>query len=801
MKTVRPRPILDRDPIDGLIAMTAALLDAPIAAIAMEVGGSHILRSVRDGLVTERERGECGEAELEMGPDGTLVIPNLKAHPQTAGHLFVQGPANCRFYAGASIKDETGRRIGSLCVLDIVERSPPPAGLMRLLRMLADQAAIAVDQFSLMRAQEEKAELLNLAENLLGLGHWRLDFRTGQVTWSAEVYRIHGLDRATFDPSLDDALDAYHPDDRPVILNHVQYARATGQGYECQLRLLRPDGSERLTQSTGRCLLGDDGAPIALFGVFQDITDKHAAEQSLRESEERFRLMATNVSDIIATYGTDGIFTYLSPSVFAALGYQPEELVGRSVNDLIHPEDISATWAAFGEYLAAPVGTTAPRIPYRAIGKDGATRWLEAHPAVIRDRSGRPLVIQDLVRDVSAAKDLELTLTKAREEAERATQAKSDFLANMSHEIRTPLTAILGFSSLLTDRDDIAEDARLHIGRIARAGQSLLSIVNDVLDFSKLEAGQYELRAETCDPLEVCHEALLMFAPLAQDKGIALDFDQTGDLPGHVELDPDRLRQILLNLVGNAIKFTDAGSVGMLLGYDVAGNALSVSVSDTGEGMDEEQCGRLFQRFSQVDASSTRKYGGTGLGLAICKGLSEAMGGAISVTSRLGFGSIFSFTVSAPVIAVEAQIETAAASGEGLDLDGLRLLVVDDNPSNREIVSTLMGRLGVEVFEAASGPEAVSISGQAPFDIILMDLRMPGMSGMEAAVAIKRQSGPNQSVPILGFSADTRVEMDDLSDFDGLVSKPIILSALIEAIAASLCERSVPNSFADVGAA
>lgn len=800
MPNAQARPVLDRDPIDRLIVIAAALLDAPMAAIAMNVGGSHVLRSVRDGLVTDRDQSDCGVVPLEMGPDGTLVILDLKSHPQTAGHIFVQGPANCRFYAGASIKDEAGRRIGSLCVLDTVERAAPPANVMRLLRMLADQAASAVDQLNLMQAQEEKAELLHLAESLLGVGHWRLDFLTEQITWSDQVYRIHGLDPATFNPVLHDALAAYHPDDRPMIMGHVEHARATGQGYECQLRLLRPDGSERLTQSTGRCLVGEDGVPIALFGVFQDITDKHAAEQRLKESEECFRLMANNVSDIVATYGTDGIFTYLSPSVSSALGYQPEELIGSSVNDLIHPDDVDRTWAAFGEYLAAPLGTPAPRIPYRAIGKNGETRWLEAHPTVVRDGEGRPLLIQDIVRDVSAAKELEHTLTRAREEAERTTQAKSDFLANMSHEIRTPLTAILGFSSLLTNRDDVSEDARVHIGRISRAGQSLLSVVNDVLDFSKLEAGQYELCAETCDPLEVCHEALLLFAPLAQDKCVALDFDQTGDLPARVQLDPHRLRQILVNLVGNAIKFTETGSVGMTVGYDAANEALAVTVHDTGAGMDEAQCSRLFQRFSQVDASSTRKHGGTGLGLAICKGLSEAMGGMIAVTSRVGSGSAFTFTVSAPVV-TETPVQLVEAHEHGLNLDGLRLLVVDDNPMNREIVSTLVGGLGVEVFEAASGPEALTLAHQLPFDVILMDLRMPGMSGEEAAHALKIQAGPNQSVPILGFSANSQIEVGDLIDFDGLVSKPIILTELIEAIASSLFEQPHPDSMNSVGAA
>lgn len=787
MPKAQRRPVLDRDPIDRLIVMAAAILDTPIAAIAMDVGGSHVLRSIRDGLVSEREHRECGEFALEMGPDGTLVIPDLRAHPQTADNVFVQAPSNCRFYAGASIKDETGRRIGSLCVLDTVDRSVPSAGLMRLLRLLADQAASAVAQLNLMRAQEEKAELLHLAGNLLGLGHWRYDFLSGQVTWSDEVYRIHGLDRATFDPSFHDALNSYHPDDRPIILRHVEHARATGKGYDCQLRLVRADGSERLTQSTGRCLLDDDGVPIALFGVFQDITDKHIADQRLRESEERFRLLASNATDIVTECDLSGRFRYVSPAVTAVTGYTQDEVVGKLALDFAHPDDRDRVEKEIALALRSP-GVT--QIEHRHIRKDGTVIWIQSRPRLAIDPlTGKPGAVTDVMRDITAQKAMQADLIAARAAADEASRIKSDFLANMSHEIRTPLTAILGFSTLLTGRDDIPEDARVHIGRIARAGQSLLSIVNDVLDFSKLEAGQYELRAETCDPVEVCHEAFLMFAPLAQEKGIALDFEQGSDLPGHVELDPHRLRQILLNLVGNAIKFTDTGSVGMTVGYDVTGAALVVSIRDSGVGMDEEQCSRLFQRFSQVDASSTRKHGGTGLGLAICKGLSEAMGGSISVTSDPGAGSTFSFSVSAPAVEAPAAISVTAEPDYGLELDGLRLLVVDDNPANREIVSTLVGKLGVEVFEAEDGPQGISMARQLPFDIIVMDLRMPGMSGVQAARAIKSESGPNQSVPILGFSADSHVRTEDMSDFDGLVSKPIVFTELIGAMAASLCER------------
>ena len=764
--------------------LAAALLDAPIAAVAMSMGGKYVLRSLRDGLITERPRAACGEAELEMGEDGTLVITDLTSDPRTADNAFVRGPSNCRFYAGASIHNEEGARIGSLCVLDTSERAEPSTASMGLLRMLADQAGSAVAQLDLMRSQQEKAELLHLAEDLLGLGHWRFDFTTGQSTWSDAVYKIHGLDRATFDPSRDNPFSAYHPEDRQIILGHVERARATGKGYECRLRLVRPDGSERITLSTGRCLLDAEGFPLALFGVFQDITDTNAAEQRLRESEERFRLLASNATDIVTKCDLEGRFNYVSPAVTTVTGYTEDEVVGKHALDFVHPDDRDRVEQEIGRALSSP-GVT--QIEHRHVRKDGVVIWIQSRPRLAFDPvTGKPNAVTDVMRDVTAQKAAEAELIVARAAAEEASQIKSDFLANMSHEIRTPLTAILGFSSLLTDRDDISDDARVHIGRVAKAGDALLGIVNDVLDFSKLEAGQYELRAEPCDPVEVCHEALLMFAPMAHKKDIALEFRNAEAMPAQVEIDAHRLRQILINLVGNALKFTDAGAVCVSLAYDPSAQSLEVSVRDTGSGMDEEQCGKLFKRFSQVDASSTRRHGGTGLGLAICKGLSEAMGGGIGVTSTPGDGSTFTFTISAPVSVAESSRTLVKPLIDVSRLESLRLLVVDDNPANREIAAALLRSQGIETYEAVSGHDAIEVAGRQPFDVILMDQRMPGMSGAQAARSIRDLPGPNQFVPILAFSADAQTESDQFLGFDGLVSKPIILSDLLQTIAECL---------------
>lgn len=775
------RPLAEKDPIDRIMAMAAALLDAPMAAVAVADGAIRISRSKAHGVVTERG-AECDGLGIPFDASGTIVIPDTGLDARVADNPVVTGPAACRFYAGAQVVTDTGEPIGSLCVLDTVARDAPSAQALQLLRMLARQVAAVVQQMKLAKVQSERAELLRLAESVRGLGHWRLDFTTGEILWSDQVYRIHGLDPQAFDPNLHSALSAYHEDDRAEILAHVETARLTGLGYDCHLRIQRPDGELRLTRSSGQCLLGADGKPEVLFGVFQDVTEEDLAARRLAASEARYRLMAENASDIIATYGLDGVFTYVSPAVESALGYRPAELIGKSVNEIVHPDDIAPTWAAFAAYMDGPVDASPPRIAYRARHRSGEVRWLEAHPRAMRDENGQVLEIQDLVRDVSAAKAIELELQRARDEAESAAEAKTEFLANMSHEIRTPLTAILGFSSLLNERSDLPESAVGHLDRIRTASQTLLAIVNDILDFSKIEAGRYEIAREPARALEICHDALLMFSPAAQAKGVSLEFVQETELPEWVNIDPQKVGQVLLNLIGNAVKFTSAGSVTLAVGHDPVSQTLEVRVSDTGPGMSEEQCSRLFQRFSQVDGSSTRRHGGTGLGLAICKGLSEAMGGDIRVASRPGEGSHFTFRIQAAPV----QHAPAPAEGEdvvaGGDLAGLRVLVVDDHMANLEIVQALLAPLDIEVSLAASGRIAIDLAATTPYDVVLTDLRMPDVSGEDVVRALRAGHGPNQHIPILAFSADVSSYGATVPGFDGTVAKPVSVAALLAAL-------------------
>ncbi|HZZ32008.1 MAG TPA: ATP-binding protein, partial [Phenylobacterium sp.] len=417
--------------------------------------------------------------------------------------------------------------------------------------------------------------------------------------------------------------------------------------------------------------------------------------------------------------------------------------------------------------------------------------------------AGKVVAIVGVMRDVTSMVLLETELRAARDAAEASAAIKSDFMANMSHEIRTPLTAIVGFTSLLSARSDLDEAARTQVQRVASAGQALLSIVNDILDFSKLDAGQVEIKPRPVAPDQLLATAMDLFAPQAAEKDLALVFSAEGDLPSCLLIDPDRVRQILLNLIGNAIKFTEVGSVRVVAAYDAKASKLEVRVEDSGAGLTKAQQRKLFQRFSQVDASSTRRHGGTGLGLAISKGLAEAMGGEIGVRSRPGQGSVFYFRIAAPVAAPVAEITSPTLlTQDETPLDGSRLLVVDDNPVNRELVRAILSPIGVAVTDAVDGLAAIEAAKSTSFDVILMDIRMPGLDGPAAAAKIRKGVGPNRDIPILAFSADVDVAEFEgaTSDFDGVVRKPISPGDLISTLSRCLQgDERAPNATGALG--
>jgi PAS domain S-box-containing protein len=495
------------------------------------------------------------------------------------------------------------------------------------------------------------------------------------------------------------------------------------------------------------------------------------------EAKAQYRQLAERVSDIMTRAEVTGEITYLSPSVEAVTGFRPDELVGSNSFEQVHPEDRSEFAQA---HLDMVSGRRAPGTPirYRVRRKGGGWIWVEGNPSLVRDEAGRPLEFVDVSRDVTERVELEARLAQALGEAEQAARVKSEFLANMSHEIRTPLTAIMGFASIL---DEMALDppAGRYARKVTSASRTLLAIVNDVLDFSKLEAGQLEIKRRPTDPVECAADVLELFGPQAEAKGLRLELS-TG-ARGLAMVDPDRLRQVLMNLAGNAVKFTQSGSVRVAVAWDAEAARLRCRVTDTGPGIEAAARAKLFQRFSQVDGTTARAHGGTGLGLAICKGLVEAMGGTIGVESQVGHGSMFWFEIPAEA-AAEADMAPEEAP-QPLALAGVRVLAADDNPQNLEILRSILTPLGVDLIEAGSGAQAVELAKLAAFDLVLMDLRMPEVDGWAAAGAIREGEGPNRDTPILAFSADVAPDRREaMGIFQDLVRKPIEPLEVVRAI-------------------
>jgi PAS domain S-box-containing protein len=519
--------------------------------------------------------------------------------------------------------------------------------------------------------------------------------------------------------------------------------------------------------------------------LLQNMTQANVA---VVRSEARFRQLAENAQDMIVHSNMGGVIQYVSPASVAMTGYAPEELVGREGMFIVHEDDREAVRAIVVEQVSRMVAdhqNGASRVEYRATRKDGQVIWLESRPGLQRDPlTGAVTGITDIVRDVTEQKAMERQLREARNEAEAAAAVKGEFLANMSHELRTPLTSVLGFARLIDDEPDLSPDARRFIGRVLSGGKALLTTINDILDFSKLEAGQLELKLEPVAPALLIEEALDLFWLETEARGVALRTEGLGDLPTDLLIDGGRLRQVLLNLIGNAAKFTETGAITVAAAYDPAAERLSVSVLDTGPGIAPEAVDLLFRRFSQVDAGLTRRHGGTGLGLAICKGLVEAMGGQIGVVSLPGKGACFSFDVVAPSTA-RAEARSVQEAAAPLLPAACRVLVVDDNPANRELVNAILTAMGAEVAEAVDGEEGVAAAAARRFDAILMDLRMPRLDGAQAALRIRGEGGINAATPIIAFSADARPGGPG-GIFDGAVSKPMTAASLVEALNTAL---------------
>ncbi|HEY1796044.1 MAG TPA: ATP-binding protein [Stellaceae bacterium] len=672
------------------------------------------------------------------------------------------------------------------------------------------------------RAAEETNRQLLEAQRIGKTGHWISDRKTRRVTWSPQMFEIGGIPEAPL-LSEEQARAPIHPDDYPIFVRCIKEAIATGEARGLEHRWVRPDGEIRWVHVVLSAQYDAAGRSTRLLGTSQDITERKAAEEALRDAQRQLVEAIEAISEGFILFDKDDRFVLANENYrrqWAGIGgllvpgTRYEDLVRASIQRGLvdigeeDPEDYIRRTVEWQRDCAAPSERRLNdgswiRIVARRTRDDGVVgirtditerkQYEEALTRKVRDLEAAQRRLEKLREDLTA---MTADLAAARDAAEAASRAKSDFLANMSHEIRTPMNGILGMNTLLLQTALSPEQRECAVAVHDSAG-ALLVLINDILDVSKLEAGKVALEAIDFDMTELVEAAVGLLRPKAQEKGVALDVAIDPAVGGGFRGDPNRLRQILLNLVGNAVKFTERGGVAVRVAPGPprrsssrkGGATLRFEIADTGIGMSEDIAATLFQKFNQADTSITRRFGGTGLGLAISRQLAELMGGRIGVKSRPGRGSCFWFEASLQPSAasVVARHAVDLASMQPASARKLRVLVAEDNKINQQLARMLLSKAGHTVEIADNGEEAVAAVRAAEYDVVLMDVQMPVLDGIEATRHIRALPPPKNAVPIIAVTAHAMTGAREeylASGMDGYLSKPLDPNALLHVLAA-----------------
>ncbi|WP_309665901.1 ATP-binding protein [Tabrizicola sp.] len=504
---------------------------------------------------------------------------------------------------------------------------------------------------------------------------------------------------------------------------------------------------------------------------------------------ERLALVAQKANDNVLFTAADGRIEWVNEAFTTSTGYSFDEAVGRFPGDILNGPETSAE--ALAELHGAQAAGVPCRVEIQNRSKSGQLIWMEVSMTPVLKPDGSPDVWIAIERDITHAKAQAAELAEARQVAEAANRAKSQFLATMSHEIRTPMNGVIGVAELLQETA-LTPAQTDYVGTIIDSGRALLDIINDVLDLSKLQSGKVEIAVERFSVAEIVRRCMDILQPTVAKKGIMLTCDVPANLGMHLG-DPGRLRQIMLNLIGNAVKFTEHGRVRVTVTAEAQGDApdsVRIAVADTGIGIAPDRIGQVFESFTQADNSISRKFGGTGLGLTISRMLAQQIGGDIDVVSTFGAGSVF--TLALPMARAKAG-QAAASSTLIAPRTKLRLIVADDNSTNRLIARKLLERSVASIVEAATGAEALALYQRDPPDLVLMDVSMPEMDGREATRWIRAHEAAQGLPPCPIHALTAFVSTEERDDclavgMNGVLTKPLIradLYALLAAVAGS----------------
>jgi signal transduction histidine kinase/DNA-binding response OmpR family regulator len=640
------------------------------------------------------------------------------------------------------------------------------------------------------------SEVFALAEDAASLGVWERDLATKVTILSAGAARLSGYPAVAGPRSVDELVDRIHPADRPRVASEAEVGMSSSTGFQSDFRVRQEDGSYRWCRSRGS-VQSVHGTPTRVVGAILDIHDEMLLLERLRQNAERMELAERTAGFGVWEADLPERLVTISEGMLRLKGLPADAKLTYTVDEwkaLSDPTQMAAV-------EEASLRAVERRQPFKVDSElrcaDGSVRWhrVQGRPQ-FRDNELWRVVGSTL--DVTKEKQMQRSLEEARTKAEAAAQAKSEFLANMSHEIRTPLNGVIGMTGLLLDTE-LTSLQRDYAETVRSSGDALLTVINDILDFSKIEAGKLTIDAFPFDLHRLLEEVADVLAPRAMQQGIELMVRYPVNAPSHLVGDGDRIRQVLSNLASNAVKFTHEGHVlidAEVVERDGSHVDVRIAVTDTGIGIPPHKVGALFEKFTQADTSTTRRYGGTGLGLAIAKSLIELMGGSIHVTSVEGKGSTFGFSLRLPCSDV-AKAPPASAQ----ILRGVRVLIVDDNAVNRRVIHEQISSWGMRNGSYACAGDALEALNAAhaagdPYHVVIADYQMPGIDGVALAATVKADPALRDVLYIMLTSVGHWKEHSLLrgQDVDACLLKPVRHRRLLNTLVTEWARKTTPSA-------
>jgi PAS domain S-box-containing protein len=778
---------LPEDAYDAITAIASYVCETPISVISFVDSDRQWFKSVvgLDAKQTSRDVAFCAHAILHQE---VFSVPNALEDERFSDNPLVTGNPNIMFYAGAPLTDSNGFNLGTICVID---REPKELTKKQkeVLKALSKQV---VAQLELRKKKQEleenfhemtiqKANLASLIDNVDD-SVWSVNNNLEIIVFN-KVFENNCLKNFNKKPEKYMKLsEFFFPDQYDYWIKMFNRA-LSGERYSVEHTINAPDGKFYWEVSFNPILSENRVIGASVFS--KNITMRKNSELLISESEERFRSSFDYAPIGFSLCGPDGKLLEVNPALCNIIGYTEEEIMEKTFEKITHPDDIDKEYDFVRRMLAGEIWTF--QIEKRYFHKSGNLLWVLLSSSLVHGSEGNPLYFIEQIQDITQRKETEKLLVEAKENAEAATRAKSEFLATMSHEIRTPMNGVIGMTSLLGQTALTAEQEE-YVNTIRISGENLLTVINDILDFSKIESGNIELEEVPFDLHNCIEEVFELLSTKASEKNIDLIYLINSDVPNFIIGDITRIRQILVNLVANAIKFTEKGEIFVSIELEKFNGEIELKfmVKDSGVGIASENLEKLFKAFSQADSSTTRKYGGTGLGLVISKKLVELMKGTIWVESEIGNGTKFFFTIQAkkaqsiPTVYLQSQIPK---------LGGKRVLIVDDQKTNLKVLEIQTKQWGMVPTTVQSGKEAIRlIQDNLPFDLVLLDMKMDDMDGTEVAAKI-RESRTKKDLPLIMLTSigKNKAEIDGSEElFSAFLTKPLRQSQLFDSIMLAL---------------